>query len=338
MKKHDILILHDGANPLPNESDFDTYASTPEWGTEIAVYQALRSGGHQVRSVAFTDELSSLLHDLWERRPDVVFNLAEASLGEYGYDKNLPAVLELLRLPYTGCNPVGLALCNDKAISKSVLAYHGIPVPRFCVYRAHENATTAPPFPPPYFVKPLNEEASAGICQRSRAEDTPRCLERVRFIHSHLAKDALVEEYIDGRELYVGVLGGGKEIRVLPVWELKFTRVPETGQKIATYRVKWDPAYRAKWGIRTESADTLPAGAAAQITDLCTRAYRALNLDGPVRFDLRMKPDGSAYIIEANANPELAPDAEFAQSAAHAGIAYETLIETILRHALARNA
>ncbi len=260
MKKLDVLMLHDGVEPLPEEDRFDALAKTPEWGTEIAVYRALKSLGHSVRFLSFYDDIMPLVTEIKTRPPDVCFNLAEACLGEYHYDKNLPSLLELLQVPYTGCGPMGLMTCNNKAMTKKILVYHGIKVPRFSVYRVGEAVKLPRVFDPPYFVKPLREEASVGISQRSMAATEEQCRERVCYIHENLRKDAMVEEFILGRELYAGVMGCGKDIQVLPVWELKFTRVSEDEPKIATYKAKWDDNYRKKWGIKNELADPLPEG------------------------------------------------------------------------------
>jgi D-alanine-D-alanine ligase len=331
MTKLNVLIVHDGLASLPEEEAFDALHGTDEWATEIAVYRALKSLGHAIRFRSFYDDINPLLAEIGGQRPDVVFNLAEGCLGEYRYDYSMPALLELLKIPYTGCGPMGLMTCNNKALTKKVLVYHGINVPRFCVYKIGEAVKFPQEAKPPFFVKPLQEEASVGIAQRSLTASVEQCRERVAFVHEHLKKDALVEEFIEGRELYVGVMGHGKNIRVLPVWELKFTRAPEEEPKIATYKVKWDEAYRKKWGIKNEAADPLPDGAEERIRETCLKAYRVLNIDGYARFDLRLTPAGEVYIIEANANPELAPAEDFAASAAKDGIPYEDLIEKIIR-------
>lgn len=338
MRKLDVLMLHDGTDPLPAEKDFDALAGTPEWSTAISVYRAMKARGHEIRFLGIYDEVSPLIDEIRESRPDVIFNLAEAWMGEYRNDKNIPALLELLGVPYTGCGPMGLMICNHKALTKKILVYHAIRSPQFCVFRRGETVKFPAGFKPPFFVKPLREEASMGIAQRSLADTEEQCSERVGYIHESLGKDALVEEYIDGRELYVGVMGNGKSAKALPVWELKFTRVPDNEPKIATYKAKWDDAYRARWGIKNECADPLPDGVEDRITDICRKAYRALHIDGYVRFDLRLTPAGDIYIIEANANPELARGEDFAASAEKDGIGYEDLIDKLLQHALQRSA
>jgi len=338
VKKLKVMMVTEGGGQLPDEKEFHEYENTPEWSTEISVYRALKAIGHETRFMGFNDEIYTLFEGIKKDEPDIVFNLAESSLGEYEYDKNIPAVLELLALPYTGCGPSGLMLCNNKAITKKILIYHEILVPRFCVYRVGETVKFPEVFNAPHFVKPLKEEASAGISQRSLAENEEKCRERIKFVQEELQKDALVEEYIDGRELYVSVMGKGKNIKVLPVWELKFTNDSFHEPKIATYHAKWNENYRKKWGIKNEHADPLPDGIEEKIIETCKKAYRVLNLDAYARFDLRLTPAGDVYIIEVNANPELAKGEDFAASAEKQGISYEELIEKILHLGINRSA
>ncbi len=337
MKKLKVLLLHDGEAAMPAEKAFDGFRKSPEWSTEIAVYQALQAHGHAISSTGFNNDPVILLDTIKKTAPDVIFNLAESCLGEYCHDHNIPSLLELARVPYTGCGPMGLMLCNNKALTKKVLTYHNIQVPQFCVYHIGETVKfPAANFAAPYFVKPLQEEASAGISQRSCAKTGEHCRERVNFVHQHLQKDAMVEQYISGRELYVGLFGNGKNIKVLPPWELKFANAEADEPKIATYRAKWDDAYRKKWGITNECAGPIAEPVAAKIHDICKKAYQVLNLDGYARFDMRLTNDGEVYIIEANANPELARGEDFAASAEKDGILYEQLIEKLLHLALQR--
>lgn len=338
MKKLKVLMISEGGEQLPEEKEFSAHENTPEWSTEISVHRALSSIGHDIRFKGFNDDVGTLLEAIKASEADVIFNLAESSLGQYEFDKNIPALLELLDIPYTGCGPMGLMLCNNKAITKKILIYHNILVPRFCVYRIGEAVKFSSGFKAPFFVKPLKEEASTGISQRSLAENEEKCRERVKYVHQDLQKDALVEEYIDGRELYVSVMGQGKSVRIFPVWELKFTNDEYREPRIATRHAKWNENYRKKWGIKNELADPLPAGVEEKIIETCKKAYRVLNLDGYARFDLRLTSGGEVYIIEANANPELAKGEDFAASAEKEGIAYEELIEKIIQLGISRTA
>jgi D-alanine-D-alanine ligase len=187
----------------------------------------------------------------------------------------------------------------------------------------------------PLIVKSLTKEGSAGIAQTSLVADDDKLAERVAFIHKRLRTDAIVERFIDGRELYVGILGNAR-LQVFPVWELLFTKAPEELPKIATEKVKWDAAYRTKHGIKTDLATGLPDTQVTQIKNLCKRIYRVLELSGYARIDLRLDAEGRVYVLEANPNPQLAYGEDFAESAEKAGVSYNGLIQRIVNLALQR--
>jgi D-alanine-D-alanine ligase len=179
------------------------------------------------------------------------------------------------------------------------------------------------------FVKSATEDASLGISQASIVYDGQKLRERVEFIHEQTSSDALVEEYIEGREIYVGVLGN-ERLTTFPLWELNFGTLPEVMAGIATRKVKWDRKYQQKHGIDTGPARDLPPGTEQRIARLVRRIYRALCLSGYARIDLRMKPDGSVFVLESNANPNLAQIEDFATSALAASVGYDVLLERIL--------
>jgi D-alanine-D-alanine ligase len=251
------------------------------------------------------------------------------SFREIGvFDQHVVSYLELMKTPYTGCNPRGLMLSRDKALAKTLLAYHRIPAPEFTVVRMGQVPRVHKKLPFPLIVKSLTQEASIGISQASVVEDESALRERVRFIHQSIGTAAIVERYIDGRELYVGVLGNFR-LRVLPVWEMTFAQMPDRAHRIASERVKWNDAYRDKHGITTGPADLSPE-LAQRVQRLCKRVFRTLDLSGYVRIDLRLGADGRVYVLEANPNPQLAYGEDFAEAAEHAGISYESLLQRIL--------
>jgi D-alanine-D-alanine ligase len=182
--------------------------------------------------------------------------------------------------------------------------------------------------PFPLIVKSLTQEASIGISQASIVEDEAALRERVMFIHQSIGTDAIVERYIEGRELYVGVLGNAR-LRVFPVWEMHFAQMPDRAHRIASERVKWNEAYREKHGIMTGPAD-LPADVTRRVQHLCKRVFRTLDLSGYARIDLRLDADGRVFVLEANPNPQLAYGEDFAEAAEHAGVTYEALLQRIL--------
>jgi D-alanine-D-alanine ligase len=301
-----------------------------EWRVEYDVVATLRKAGHEVRPLGVLDSLSELRTGLVEWKPDIVFNLLEEFNGIVTYDQHVVAYLELMRQPYTGCNPRGLLLARDKVLCKQLLAFHRIPSPQFAVFRRGERLRVPKGLRFPLFVKSATEDASLGIAQASVVEDEARLRERVQFMHEQIGSDALVEEYIEGRELYVGVLGNERLSR-LPVWEMQFGSLPESLPAIATRKVKWDRAYQQKYGIRTGAAPELPPALLARIDRLARRIYRALHLSGYARIDFRLKEDGTLFVLEANPNPAIARLDDFAASAKAAGVSYERLLERILR-------
>ena len=226
--------------------------------------------------------------------------------------------LELLKLPYTGCNPRGLLLARDKSLSKKLLAYHRIRVPEFEVFRAGRPIRRPKRLAFPLMVKSLTQEASIGISQASVVDSDEKLKERVAFIHESIGTAAIVEQYIEGRELYVGILGN-QTLQALPVWELFFTNMPEGSKRIATDRVKWSVKYQKKYGIDSGMAPDLAEGQAEGIQHLCKRAYRALELSGYARIDLRLDEAGNVWVLEANPNPQIARGEDFADSAEKIG-------------------
>ena len=187
----------------------------------------------------------------------------------------------------------------------------------------------------PAVIKPLSEEASRGISQASIVDSEEAFIDRVRFIHDNMDLDAIAEEYIEGREFYVTIIGN-KRLKVLPLRELIFGELPEDA-RIATYKAKWDDLYRERWGIKSVYAGKLANGLEKEISDVCKRAYRAMDIRSYLRFDTRVGQDGKVYIIEANANPCIARIDEVAQSAAKVGISYNQLIKTIIGLAFQRS-
>jgi D-alanine-D-alanine ligase len=264
-----------------------------------------------------------------------LFNLLEDFHSIAVNDQHWVSHLELLGIPYTGCNPRGLLLARDKAIAKKILAYDGIATPGFTVYPRGEQGADGVNLHFPVIVKSLIFDGSVGISQASVVSSEKKLTERVRFVHNEIGTDAIAEEFIEGRELYVGVLGN-ERLETLPVWELRFNNRPRTTRLIATERVKWSEKYQKKVGARSGRA-RLSAAKREEVASLACRIYRTLELSGYGRIDFRMTDDGSVYFLEANPNPQLAYGEDFAESADAGGIAYEALLSRILNHALSRS-
>ncbi|MGH7657165.1 MAG: D-alanine--D-alanine ligase family protein [Gemmatimonadales bacterium] len=328
-----LALMHPDLIP-PESRDGYSEREQSVWKTEYDVVTTLRELGHEVQILGLRDELHPIRDVVESWKPHVVFNLLEEFHGEAVYDQNVVSYLELLRVPYTGCNPRGLILARGKAVCKKLLAYHRLRVPSFAVFPMGRKVRRPGRLEFPLIVKSLIEHASLGIARASVVDSDEKLAERVAFIHKRLATDAIAEQYIDGRELYVGVLGNDR-LQVLPTWELIFENMPPNMPLIATARVKHDPDYQEKRGIFQEPAD-LPEELQSQIERTSKRIYRTLELDGYARIDFRLTPGQELYFLEANPNPEVAQQEEFASAALHAGIAYPDLLQRILNLGMRR--
>jgi D-alanine-D-alanine ligase len=299
------------------------------WRTEFDVISTLRGLGHEVLALGVHDDLGDIRRTSEEWKPHIAFNLLEAFDDVTIFDQNVVSHLELLKLPYTGCNPRGLLLARDKSLSKKLLAYHRIPVPEFEVCRIGRPIRRPKRLPFPLIVKSLTQEASIGISQASVVDNDEKLEERVSFIHQSIGTAAIVEQYVEGRELYVGIIGN-QVLQSLPVWELFFTNMPEGSKRIATDRVKWSVKYQKKYGIESGPARDLSDGVSDKIQHLCKRAYRALEMSGYARIDLRLDDAGNVWVLEANPNPQIARGEDFAASAEKVGIGYDSLLQRIV--------
>jgi D-alanine-D-alanine ligase len=331
-----ILVLFDVHRPIgPGETFSERSLRTEEEKpTEADVLACLRKLGHEVETLAIYDEVKVVLERKEAFQPDVVFNLCETFFSDRAHEANIPALLELMKVPYTGAGPDALMLCKDKALAKKLLAYHRIRVARFLVSSRDRPLRRLGRFAYPAFVKPLGEESSDGIALASLAKNEAEALERARFLHERFESDAMIEEYVEGRELYLGVLGN-KRLTVFPPREIFFGEPPqEDSPRFATAKAKWDDAYRKKWKIRNGPAGPLPPGLERKLAELARKVYRILNIRGLGRIDARLTQGGEVVVIEANPNPSLAKDDDFAQAALQVGIGYEALIQRILENAL----
>ena len=326
-------MLHKSLVP-PDDSGGMSETQIDEFRTERDVLRALRRLGHDVRVVGVGDRLTQLRETIDAWRPHVVFNLLDEFHGIISYDHYVVAYLELLRQRYTGCNPRGMMLSRDKVLTKRVLASHGIATPAFRIFPFGRRFREPARVEFPLFVKSATEDASLGISQASLVADMRSLRERVEFIHERVQSDALVEEYIGGREIYVGVLGNGR-LTTLPPWEVDFGTLAAARAPIATHRVKWNRAYRARHGIETRRARDLSAAQRQRLGRLAKQIYRALYLSGFARLDFRLGADGRFVLLEANANPNLSDGEDLADAAKAAGMGYTALVSRIVELGLA---
>ena len=323
-----LVLLHPDLIP-PESSKGYSEQEINVWKTEYDVVSTLRAAGHEVRPLGVHDELKPIRDEIDNWKPDVAFSLLEQFHGEVIYDQNVASYLELLRIPYTGCNPRGLMLARGKDLSKTLVHYHRIPVPAFAVFPKHRKVRRPTRLGLPLIVKSLSEDSSYGISQASVVDTDAKLEERVTFIHERIGTAAIAEQYVEGRELYVGVLGNDR-LRVLPVWELKFGDMAQGAWPIATEKVKHDPDYQERRGITHGPAKDLAPEVRARIQRSAKRIFRTLGLDGYARIDFRLSAEGVPYFLEANPNPEIAESQEFSKAALHDGLAYRELLQRIL--------
>jgi D-alanine-D-alanine ligase len=337
MKKQRVLVLMHPDLVPPDSREGHDEQEADRWKTEYDVVTTLRTLGHEVQPLGVQDELRPVREAIEAWQPTVVFNLLEEFHHNVLYDQNVVSYLELLQVPYTGCNPRGLVIARSKALSKKLLAYHRIHVPAFAVFPLRRAVRRPRRLEFPLIVKSLTEHASLGISQASIVDSDEKLVERVAFVHERLRTDAIAEQFLEGREYYVSIIGNDR-LLALPVWELVFENMPASAALIATEKVKHDVAYQKRRGIFQRVADNLPNGTAARIVQTSKRIYRLLELDGYARIDYRLATDGSLYFLDANPNPEIAESEELAMAAKHVGIEYPELLTRVINLAIRRSA
>lgn len=332
-KRLKVAVLFDMRYAPPEGLDFEQEIRAQNWQTELNVIEALKHLGHEVTVLGVYDDPGAILNHVKAHEPDVVFNLAEEFNERSAYDRNVVALLQMADVRYTGTGPTGLTLCKNKGMVKEILAYHHIDFPDFVIFPPGAVIRKPRGLAYPLFIKPLKDEASYGISQESFVDGDEALESRVRFIHERMDQGALVEEYVEGRELYASVIGN-RRLEVLPLREVIFSKVPEERPRIATFKAKWDEAYRQRWGIQNTFAKDLPEGVEKRIIRVCKSVYRVLHMRGYGRIDLRLTTENRIVVLEANPNPSLTTDDEFVQSALKTGMTYGKLIQRILRLAL----
>jgi D-alanine-D-alanine ligase len=304
---HEDLVPPDSLNGLSDKEK-------QEVKTEFDVTSTLKKMGHDVYPVGLYNHLNAIGDALLEHKPHIAFNLLEEFHGYPLYDQHVVSYLELMKQAYTGCNPRGLTLAHDKALTKMILSYHRLLVPNFAVF-------------------PMNRKVKRPMRLKfpllaSIVYDDEKLAQRVEFIHRQNKTAAIAEQYIKGREIYVGVIGN-QNIQTYAPWELVMEKLPEGAENIATLKVKWDPTYQEKVGVKTRAAELTP-DQHKTLERLSKRIYRYLFLSGYARLDYRMTEEGQFYLLEANPNPQIAHNEDFADSAEHSGVAYDQLLQKII--------
>jgi D-alanine-D-alanine ligase len=298
--------------------------------TEYDVITTLRRLGHDVHVLGVQWELRPVRETVDVLKPDIVFNLMEEFHGETVYDHNVVSFLELMKVPYTGCNPRGLMLSRGKALSKKILHYHRLRTPEFAVFPIGRKVRRPKRLQYPVIVKSLIEHSSAGISRASVVDTDEGLADRVRMVHERIGTDAIAEQFISGRELYVSVLGNDRLVAFTP-WELVAEKAGPGEPLIATAKAKHDIDYQTRKGIVIQAVQQLRPDVEERLLHDSKRIYRILELSGYARIDWRIDADDRAYFLEANPNPDIAEHEEFASSAAFDGLPYPKLLERILR-------
>ena len=299
------------------------------WRTEYHVMRGLRALGHEVEQLGLDTSLAPL-HDALDRfDPHIVFNLLIELRDSGGFEPHVVAALEARGARYTGCNSEALVLTRDKAITKKLLAWHGMPIPEFATYRRGRRHRAPNGLAFPLIVKPIDEGGSYGIRRNSLVKSALALERRVAWVHRHCGHDAIAERYIDGREITVGLIGNRRP-HCLPLWEIHFDGLADGAPRIATERIKWSVKQRRACAVHSGPARRLPRGVATATERLALRAWRVLRLSGFARIDFRIDAAGTPWLIDVNANPDVDFREDFARSAAHDGIAPTALLQRIL--------
>jgi D-alanine-D-alanine ligase len=322
-----VVILHtkDAAEP-------------PEDPVLAQIEEALRRGGHEASRLMVDDDVEPLVAALRRDRPDLVFNLAESFGGKSALESNVAALLNLLGLRYTGSSPAGLIQAGDKTLTKKVLSFHGIKTAQFAtVYRGAVDWAGDIDFP--LIVKPPQEDASIGVTQKSIVRNVRELLETIGALQLEYQSPALIEQYIEGREFYVGVLGNANA-RALPVIELDFSKFPAGQPKIASFEAKWGEDGGGTGAEFEGTESVFPEGLdrelEAAMQKVAVDAFQALRLRDYARIDLRVTDAGEIFVIEVNPNCYLERNGEFARAAQRAGVEFDQLVVEVTELANAR--
>jgi len=334
MKKSRILVLFDTDGEPPAQQDYKKQVESAD-EAEFDVARALIGLGHEVRLLGFRSDVDQLVAGLKAEKADVVFNLSERFRNLSALDYGVVGLLEMLDMPYTGAAAEGLILARDKALTKKVLAFHGLRIPHFMVCERGAVVQRPSDIRFPLIVKPLDEDASVGIAKASVVRDDQALAERVAFIHDRISTDAIVEEFIAGREIYVGVMGN-EQPRALPPIEMVFGAKTDEEARIATFKVKWSVKHRETSGIENRIATDLGKELTQRLSEVAVQTYKVAGLRDYGRIDVRLAHDGEIYVVEANPNPYLADGEDLAWAAEEGGFPYPQFIEKIAEMALGR--
>ena len=335
MRKLKVTLLYDKYDGQSDDEEREVALSGEGEEAEHHLCEYLEEAGHTVRLHGVFDDVKGLIAELEENPPDLAFNLCETFRKKSSMEYHVPALLDMLSVPYTGSGPPALMLTQNKGLTKEILSFHGLKTADFVVYPRGRFDIRPSELRFPLIVKPLTEDASIGISESSVVKNDEALFQRVSYVHEKIGCGALVEEYIDGRELFIGIMGN-ERLTVFPPVELDFSKATDDKLKVYSFKAKFDFGYREKWGIRSVFPKDLGKEKLSGIERIATTAYRALGLRDYGRVDVMLAPDGAVYVLEVNANPNLAENEDLPNAAEEAGLDYVDFIEKIMKMALER--
>jgi D-alanine-D-alanine ligase len=334
-----IAVVFDTPNEGWTDEDFRAEMVAGEEEAEYEVAEALLACGHEVLLLGVYDDLEQMLEELDDFGPELVFNCSETFLGEPAHDYIIPAVIESAGYPYTGAGPACMLATRDKALSKKVLAFHGVLVPEFHVFPPDRPVRVPRGLSYPRIVKPAAADASEGISSRSVVHTAAALRKRVAWVHDWFEQPAIVEQFVEGRELYVGVVGNPGRLELLRLTEIVFDPArSRPNERIASRLAKWDVPYRDRHGVRNVFARPVSKAAMEEMETLARIAYDSLELRDYARIDVRLGRGGELWVLEVNCNPYISFGHDMSNAAEKSGMDYYELIDRIVHEAQLRHA
>jgi D-alanine-D-alanine ligase len=330
-----VVILYNLLERLEKGEEKDILAEDAILEEIGAVEDAVRSLGHQCIVMAIRDEILTTIHWLNEIRPDVIFNLCERVYGNTRWEMNIPALLDLFRLPYTGSPPLTLGLCQDKGKVKDILLSQGILTPRYKVFDRNANHLKGNVFP--IIVKPLHEDGSLGISKESVVHDDEALMRRIHYVIDKYQQPALVEEFIEGRELNIGLLETNGTVSVLPASEIDYSGFPEGVPRICGYEAKWVTESVEYQKSKPICPARLEWVMKKRLEHIAVKVFKLFGCRDYARVDFRIGRDGKVYVLEVNPNPDISPSSGMARALDIQGIIYSQFVQTLLERALQRS-
>ena len=329
-----VVLLYNLLERLQKGEEKDVLAEDAVIEEIGAVETAVRSLGHQCFVVAIRDEIFSVIYWLKEIRPDVVFNLCEGVYGNSCWEMDIPALLDLFHIPYTGSPPLTLGLCQNKGRVKDILHSQGIPTPSYTIFDRPVRQVKKGSFP--VIVKPIHEDGSLGISKGSVVFDEVHLKKQVRYVIEKYGQPALVEEFVDGRELNVSVVEINGKVDVLPISEIDYSEFPAGVPRICGYEAKWIPESVEYQKSKPVCPAPLEAEMKKRVEETAIRVFKLFECRDYARVDFRVDQDGRIYVIEVNPNPDISPQSGMSREIKAKGMTYVQFVEGLLEKALQR--